>query len=65
MSVDEIEKAIPKLSSQERARLLKLLEEMDADEWDRQIEEDAKGGKLNKLAQEALEDVKAGRFRKL
>jgi hypothetical protein len=65
MSVDEIEKALPKLSSQERARLLKLLEEMDADDWDRQIEEDAKSGKLDKLAQKALEDVKADRFRKL
>jgi len=65
MSVEELEKAITKLSSKERARLLKLLEEMDADEWDRQIEEDAKNGKLDKLAKQALDDVKAGRFRKL
>ena len=65
MSVDEIEKAIPKLSSSERARLLKLLAEMDADEWDRQFEADVKAGKLDGLAEKALEDVKAGRFRKL
>ncbi len=38
MSVDEIEKAITKLSSQERTRLLKLLAEMDEAEWDRQFE---------------------------
>ena len=65
MSVEELEKAITKLSSKERARLLRLLEEMDADEWDRQIEEDAKNGKLDTLAKQALDDVKAGRFRKL
>ncbi len=46
MSVDEIEKEITKLSSQERTRLLKLLAEMDEADWDRQIEEDAKNGKL-------------------
>lgn len=65
MSVDEIEKAIPRLSSKERARLLKLLAEMDEEEWDRQFEADVKAGKLDKLAEKALEDVKAGRFRKL
>ena len=65
MSVDDIEKAIPTLSSKERARLLKLLAEMDDVEWDRQFEADVKAGKLDKLAEKALEDVKAGRFRKL
>jgi hypothetical protein len=65
MSVDEIEKAIPKLSSEERTRLLKLLEEMDAAEWDRQFEEDVKAGKLDKLAEEALEEHKKGLTREL
>jgi hypothetical protein len=65
MSVDELEKAAAKLSAKDRARLLKTLEELDAAEWDRQIEADAKSGKLDKLAGQALEDVKAGRFRKL
>jgi hypothetical protein len=65
MSVEEIEKAIPGLSSKERARLLKLLAELDAAEWDLQIEQDAANGKLDKFAEEALEDVRAGRFREL
>ncbi len=65
MSVDEIEKAIPKLSSKERARLLKLLEEMDADEWDRQFEADVKAGKLDKLAEEALAAHGAGKTKPL
>ena len=65
MSVDEIEKAIPKLSSQERTRLLKLLEEMDAAEWDQQFEQDVKSGKINKLIDESEEDFKAGKYREL
>ncbi len=65
MSVEEIEKAITKLSVKDRAKLLAWLAELDAQEWDRQIERDIKAGKLDKLAHKALEDVKAGRFRKL
>ena len=65
MSVEELEKAVATLSREERARLLALIEEMDAAEFDAKIERDAKSGKLDRLAQEALEDVKAGRFREL
>jgi hypothetical protein len=65
MSVEEIEKAIPGLSSKDRARLLKLLAEMDEAEWDRQIEEDAKSGKLDKLFAESEADFRKGRVRDL
>jgi hypothetical protein len=65
MSVDEIEEAIPKLSSQERTRLLKLLAELDDAEWDRQFEEDVEAGKLDKLADEALAEHKKGLTREL
>ncbi len=65
MSVDEIEKAVTKLTREERARLLARLAEFDAAEWDRQIEEDAKNGKLDKLISPSEADFKAGRFREL
>ncbi len=65
MSVEDIEKAIPRLSAKERARLLALLERLDSAEFDAKIERDAKSGKLDKLGRKALTDVKAGRFRKL
>jgi len=65
MSVYEIEKAIPKLSSQERTRLLKLLAELDGAEWDRQFEEDVKAGKLDTLADEALAEHEKGLTREL
>ena len=65
MSVDDIEKAIPRLSAKERARLLALLERLDEAEFDAKIKRDAKAGKLDKLGKQALADVKSGRFRKL
>ena len=65
MSVEELEKAIAKLPSDELALFSAWFEKFTADAWDRQMEADAKNGKLDKFAQEALEDVKAGRFREL
>ena len=65
MSVDEIEKAAAKLTREERVRLLAVLEEMNANEWDRQIEADIKAGKFDKLAAEAIAEHKAGLTRKL
>ena len=65
MSVEEIERAIVKLSKKDRAKLLSWLAEMDSAEWDRQIEADIKAGKFDKLAEKALTEHKAGLSRKL
>jgi hypothetical protein len=61
MSVDELEKAIIKLSLKDRARLLAWLEEMDAAEFDAKIERDIKAGKLDKIAEQVLADHAAGK----
>jgi hypothetical protein len=65
MSVEELEKAIAKLPSEELARFRAWFEEFMADAWDKQIERDILAGKFDKLADEALADHKAGRSRKL
>ena len=65
MSVEEIERAIVKLSKRDRAKLLAWLAEMDAAEWDRQIEADIKAGKFDNLSEKALAEHKAGLSRKL
>jgi hypothetical protein len=39
--------------------------ELQADRWDRQIEEDAKAGRLDKFAEKALAAHRAGRTRPL
>lgn len=61
MSIDELEKAITKLSPKERVRLRALLEEMDAAEFDANIERDVANGKLDKLADAALREHREGR----
>lgn len=65
MSVEELEKAIVKLSSKERARLLHLLEEMDAGEVDAALEDEIRAGKFDVLADQALADHAAGKTKPL
>ena len=65
MSVQEIETAIAKLSPDQLAALGEWFDEYRADEWDRQIEADAKAGRLDALISEAQADIAAGRIRPL
>jgi hypothetical protein len=41
------------------------LQELREELWDKQIQADAKAGRLYKLAEEALEDYRAGRVKPL
>jgi hypothetical protein len=63
--VEKIEAQIAKLSPKEVARLTKWLVEYDATLWDKEIEQDAKSGRLSKFAAEAKADYRAGRTRSL
>ncbi|HEY4114120.1 MAG TPA: hypothetical protein VGM17_08670 [Rhizomicrobium sp.] len=65
MSVEELEKEITKLSSDERARLLHLLEELDAAEVDAALERDIRAGKFDEMAEQALADHAAGKTKPL
>ena len=65
MSVDEIEKAITKLSSKEREKLRAWWDEQDAAEFDAKIERDATSGKIDKLIAESEKDFDAGHFTEL
>ena len=65
MSVQEIETAISKLPPDQLAALGEWFDEYRAEEWDRQIEADAKAGRLDALVQEAQADIAAGRTRPL
>lgn len=55
MSIYEIQKAIRNLSPEELASLRQWLDEYYAEVWDRQIEADAKSGRLDKLIAETDE----------
>ena len=61
--VEQIESEIAKLTSAEARLVAKWLEEFLADEWDQQIEADAKAGKLDFLFDEVEAERKAGTLR--
>ena len=47
--LEQIEKSVAELSKEELKAFAKWFEELQADLWDRQIEADAKAGRLDKL----------------
>ncbi|MEO5803049.1 MAG: hypothetical protein ABIR24_05930 [Verrucomicrobiota bacterium] len=61
MSVEELESVVAKLPPSELARFSEWFEEFIADQWDRQIEQDAISGKLNDAVKRSDEHYKAGR----
>ena len=65
MTIEDIEKAISKLPPDDLARFRAWFDEFDAARFDSKIERDAKAGKLDKLAEEALADFRSGRAREL
>jgi hypothetical protein len=65
-TVAEILEAVKQLPEEQKGEFLDRLREIDfEDAWDRQIEADAKAGRLDPLWQQAVEDVEAGRAKPL
>lgn len=60
-TIVEIEQAIRRLTAQELAALRDWFAQFDAERWDRQFEQDATSGRLDGLAEEALNDLRDGR----
>ena len=65
MSVEQLEAAIVGLPRAEFARLAAWFAEYEAQQWDRQIEEDQKAGRLDRVMQRVREDIAAGRSKPL
>lgn len=63
--LEQIEKAVTALSPDEFKTFASWFEAFRADLWDRQIEQDAAAGRLDKLIAEAREDIRAGRIKPL
>ena len=63
--VEKIEQDIRKLDRKELLAFRRWFREYDSDEWDRQIEEDVRAGKLDKLAEEALAEHRAGNSKEI
>ncbi len=63
MSINELKNAIQHLSHEDMVELIRWMAEYDNGLWDRQIEDDLKTGKLDKLIQTVRQDIKAGKVK--
>jgi len=65
MSIEDLEKAAANLSPDQYAEFRAWFEQFEAERFDRKIERDAKAGKLDSLADQAIDDLREGRAREL
>ncbi len=65
VTVKDLEKAIIDLSSDKLAEFRAWFESFDAAQWDKQFEEDAASGKLDRVAENAINDYNKGKAKPL
>jgi hypothetical protein len=63
--VEKIEQDIRSLNRDELLAFRRWFRQYDSDEWDRQIEEDVRAGKLDRFAEEALAAHRKGKSKEL
>jgi len=63
--LEQIERAVSALSREELETFRAWFARYDAAAWDRQFEKDANSGSLDRLAEDAVADFRAGRTRRL
>jgi hypothetical protein len=64
-TVEDIEQALTELPPDQLAEFRAWFEAFDAARFDESIERDPKAGRLDRLAEQALTDFRAGRAREL
>jgi hypothetical protein len=64
-TIEDIEKALAELPADQLAEFRAWFEAFDAARFDERIDRDAKAGRLDRLAEQAIADFRAGRAREL
>ncbi len=64
-TVEDIEKAITKIAPHELDRRRAWFEEFQSERFDEKIARDAEAGKIDRLAEDALADLRTGRAQRL
>ena len=64
-AVQELQSAVSQLSAEELARFRAWFDEYDAEVWDGQFEKDVESGKVDRLANRAIADFRAGKRKQL
>jgi len=64
-NIQEIEEAIIKLPSEERSKLRAWFDEIEAEACDQKLEAAIDAGYFDKLAEQAMQDLKDGKCKEL
>ena len=60
VTIKEIEEAVKSLPPEQYKAFRRWFDEYEARQWDAQIERDVNAGKLDELAQKAIQDYESG-----
>ena len=63
--VEELERAVAALTPGQYREFRRWFLERDGEQWDQQIEEDSRAGKLDFLVREAFEATQSGQLKEL
>jgi len=63
--VEDLERAVRQLSREDLIAFRRWFAEFDQQLWDRELEQDVAAGRLDRFADEALEELRQGRTRPL
>ena len=63
--VKDLEQQVQALSPEELAQFREWFLEFDWAVWDRELEQDVRAGKLDAMAEKAIQDYKAGKTKPL
>jgi hypothetical protein len=63
--LEKLEASVEELSQEEFSRFSEWFAELQAERWDRRIEQDAKAGRLDAVLAEARAEIAAGKVRPL
>ena len=65
IKVRDIEKVVSHLPAKDLAEFRAWFHNFEAAKWDKQFEEDARSGKLDRIAQKAVAEFKKGKCKEL
>lgn len=61
MNLIEVERAVAKFSTEDFEAFRNWFADFEMSQWDKEIEEDSKAGRLDAMLGKAMEDYRAGR----
>jgi hypothetical protein len=64
MNLNDLKQAVQQLPEKEFKAFEEWFDNFRAEMWDRQIKADVQAGKLDKMAEQALNDFRKGKFTK-